>query len=120
MSWALATIDGRDMGWGVPAECDHPNCKTEINRGLSYVCGSSALGGTHGCGLFFCKEHLLFSTLFKVRLCERCEASQPAFTEKPDIAEWLRHKLTDPSWSQWRKVNPEKVAEMKQLLDSEQ
>ncbi len=41
MSWAVGFDETwqRDIGYGVPAYCDHPGCMAEIDRGLSYVCG---------------------------------------------------------------------------------
>ena len=59
----------RDIGYGVPAICDHPGCNKEIDRGLGYVCGGEPYGGEHGCGLFFCGEHLLMTK--KGQLCGR-------------------------------------------------
>lgn len=52
----------RDIGYGVPAECDHPGCHAKIDRGLSYICGGDIGGGELGCGLFFCYDHLCFVT----------------------------------------------------------
>ncbi len=47
MGWSLGHDNrwgkfGRDIGYGVPAICDHPGCNAEIDRGLSYVCGNHA------------------------------------------------------------------------------
>lgn len=105
---------GRDIGYGVPAVCDHPGCNTPIDRGLSYVCGGDAYGGEHGCGLFFCGEHLTHEERGEdfPQLCERCAAGGEAFDPKPDTAEWIDWKLTDVSWAEWRAENPEEVAEM--------
>lgn len=52
---------GRDVGYGVPAECDHPDCNAQIDRGLAYVCGGEPYGGELGCGLFFCASHLFYA-----------------------------------------------------------
>jgi hypothetical protein len=30
------------------------------------------------------------------------------FTRKPDLPEWTRHKMTDPSWEEWRKEQAKK------------
>jgi hypothetical protein len=65
MGWSLGHDNrwgkfGRDIGYGVPAPCDHPGCGAEIDRGLSYVCGTHPYGGEHGCGLHFCGDHLHF------------------------------------------------------------
>jgi hypothetical protein len=108
MGWAVG-YDGnwdRDVGYGVPAICDHPDCGAEINRGLSYVCGGDAYGGEKGCGLFFCEQHLWFGPRNDDPfLCRRCLDGQPAFQPTPDTAEWTTWKLTDPSWAQWRAEN---------------
>ncbi len=53
MGWSIGSDGDRDIGYGVPAECDHPDCTAEIDRGLSYVCGGDPYGGEYGCGLFF-------------------------------------------------------------------
>jgi hypothetical protein len=97
----------RDIGYGVPAYCDHPNCNKEIDRGLSYVCGGQPYGGDRGCGLYFCDNHLhLYEKL--PQLCERCAPrKKKPFPAKPDHPDWIRHKLTDESWAEWRKEHPE-------------
>jgi hypothetical protein len=117
MGWAIGWDSNwnRDIGYGVPAFCDHPDCSEVIDRGLSYVCGGGPYGESLsdtdivGCGLFFCGMHLGASSL-----CERCSAlgngelNEP-FPAKPDHPEWIHHKMTDPSWEQWRKENKEKA-----------
>jgi len=89
MGWSLGYDSNwkRDIGYGVPSVCDHPDCDERIDRGLSYVCGGDPYGGDEGCGLFFCSKHLVGS------LCERCrgdENSHPFdhFEPKPDLPEW--------------------------------
>jgi len=53
--------DGRRAGYAVDAECDHPGCHVEIDRGLGHLCGSyPGCGGdvdADGCGDYFCTEH---------------------------------------------------------------
>lgn len=115
MSWAVGTgKDGRDIGYGVPALCDHPECKEEIHRGLVFVCGMiNTEGEDRGCGLHFCTAHLRHSPKYG-QLCFRCWPRQRTpFDRKPDRPEWLQHKLTDPSWQQWRDENPAEVAAMR-------
>lgn len=110
MGWSVGfdTRWNRDIGYGVPAVCDHPEHDAAIDRGLSYVCGGEPYGGEHGCGLFFCGEHLMHGYGEHVRQqCERCAAGKPPFTPKPDTAEWLEWKLTDESWGGWRLQRPE-------------
>ena len=112
MGWSIGYDSqwGRDIGYGVPATCDHPGCNEEINRGLGYVCGDSPYGGEDGCGLFFCEKHS------GVMLCERCEKGEDPFTPSPDTKEWTNHKLTDESWAQWRKENQDEVVVMKEQV----
>lgn len=124
MGWSIGDFNGRDIGYGVPATCDYPNCGAEIDRGLSYVCGGQPYGGEHGCGLFFCQDHLGYSDNDAVtgQLCERClnpdkSGNVTPFDETPDTAEWIRHKLTDESWGPWRDKNPDEVAAMQKQLE---
>ena len=111
MSWAVGEDnDGRDIGYGVPALCDHPECNLEINRGLSFVCGMiNTDGEERGCGLHFCRDHLRYSSKFG-QLCFRCwPRLREPFKRKPDLLEWSFHKLTDSSWQAWRDENPAEV-----------
>lgn len=115
MGWSIGYDNNwkRDIGYGVPAVCDHPKCNEEINRGLGYVCGGEPYGGEKGCGLFFCGKHLNWIG----QKCPRCAHYKPPYKNpKPDCEEWIRHKLTDESWEQWRKENPEEVKEMEERL----
>lgn len=114
MGWSIGYDENwqRDIGYGVPAFCDHPDCNEEIDRGLAFVCGLQPYGGDNGCGLFFCEEHHLDG------LCERCEAGGEFFDAKPDHPEWMRWKLTDASWHQWRTENPATVALLRTTLDA--
>ena len=103
MGWSIGYDDNwqRDVGYGVPSICDHPDCNEEIDRGLSYVCGNDIKGGEHGCGLYFCGKH----KSGEHNTCERCHAELEPFEPKSDTEEWRHHKLTDPSWKQWRELN---------------
>jgi hypothetical protein len=117
MGWSIGhdTERNRDIGYGVPAICDHPGCGAEIDRGLGYVCGGEPYGGEHGCGLFFCAKHTQYAGDRRDNkpLCKRCYWNKGApYTPTPDTQEWIHHKLTDESWQQWRDENPEQVAAM--------
>lgn len=122
MSWAIGydAWNNRDIGYGVPAVCDHPDCSVEIDRGLSYVCGGSHYGGENGCGLYFCGDHLAYKledgSLPKAKpmipLCDRCLNGAQHFDPKPDTLKWIGWKLSDTSWQQWRDENPGAVAEL--------
>ncbi|MEU3011085.1 hypothetical protein [Nocardia asteroides] len=107
MSWAVGydTNWRRDIGYGVPATCDHPGCGEGIDRGLAYVCGGEPYGGERGCGLYFCAIHLSLG-----ELCKRCKHSEEPFAPTLDVPEWINHKLTDPSWQRWRDEHPGEVA----------
>lgn len=114
MGWGLGYDYkwGRDIGYGVPAYCDHPGCGAEIDRGLSYVCGGVPYGGEYGCGLYFCGSHLWHAGKRREhrQLCKRCLASNfKAYTPTPEHPRWIQHKLTDESWAEWRAANPEFV-----------
>lgn len=137
MGWAVGYDESwkRDVGYGVPSLCDHPECSAEIHRGLSYVCGGDPYGGDAGCGLFFCDTHLGWAYtpegddlldsqgIALPRMCARCVANHQNpdghpeyFTPKPDVREWVEWKLTDESWQPWRDLNPELVELMRAAL----
>ncbi len=105
----------RDIGYGVPAICDHPDCSKKIDRGLAYVCGGEPYGGEYGCGLFFCESHLLYDVekVDGIQKCEQCLCGEARFDPKPDSLQWVRFKLKDKSWKQWREENPDEVARMR-------
>ena len=114
MGWSLGfdTNWCRDIGYGVPAYCDYPDCGDEINRGLSFVCGGEPYGGERGCGLYFCSKHLRFYGKLP-QLCERCAPRRRSpFEPTPDHPDWIKHKLTDDSWKEWRDENPKEVERM--------
>lgn len=120
MGWSIGYDhkNKRDIGYGVPAECDHHDCNAKIDRGLSYVCGGAPGGGEHGCGLHFCDAHLEYKKLPHdeyVQLCEKCIADKAPFVGKPDLKEWVEWKLTDDSWQQWRDENADEVANLKAI-----
>jgi hypothetical protein len=105
VSWAVGYDSKwkRDIGYGVIAYCDHPDCEAVIDRGLSFVCGGEPYGGERGCGLHFCASHLYFaSDGANVQLCDRCSEGERSFEPKPDHPDWIKHKETDASWAEWR------------------
>jgi len=111
MSWSIGFDRNwnRDIGYGVPAWCDHPGCGEEIDRGLSYVCcGSEPYGGEDGCGLYFCSKHATAGD----HKCARCEAGLLPFDGKPEHPDWIHFKKTDESWAEWCQKHPEGIALM--------
>jgi hypothetical protein len=121
MGWSFGFDSNwnRDVGYGVPAFCDHPGCGKEIDRGLAYVCGGEPYGGEKGCGLFFCKEHRGFyqkrinKKLEYFELCYRCGHYKKPYIPSLEHPEWIKHKLTHKSWEQWRKENAPAVELLK-------
>lgn len=115
MGWEIGFDDKwkRDIGYGVPAFCDHPGCTEKIDRGLAYVCGGEPYGGDRGCGLFFCYTHLRMTS--KGQLCKKCKNGKQPFEPKREHPDWINWKLTDPSWEQWRNENPEEVKKLKSV-----
>lgn len=107
MGWSIGFDPNwqRDIGYGVPATCDHPGCEAVIDRGLAYVCGGEPFGGDAGCGLYFCDHHTHFAKGKPPQLCCRCCNGQEPFTPTPDRPEWTHHKMTDESWAAWRAEN---------------
>lgn len=103
MSWAVGYDNTwqRDVGYGVPARCDQPLCQAQIDRGLAYVCGSDPFGGESGCGLYFCSDHLFWNAE-AVQLCDRCIVDKQPYAPTEDVEQWTKHKMTDPSWADWR------------------
>lgn len=108
----------RDIGYGVPATCDHPGCAAEIDRGLTYVCGGQPYGGEFGCGLYFCPEHQKTAgdRRDNAPLCTRCYHGREPYAPTPDRPAWMRHKLRDSSWYRWRAENPDLVAAIRVAL----
>jgi hypothetical protein len=118
MGWSIGWDSkwARDIGYGVPAICDLPKCDKEIDRGLSFVCGSEPYGGNYGCGLYFCEEHFEYRKPHgsdrNIQLCPRCYTYRSFYKPKPDSKEWVDWKLKDKSWEKWREENPAEVLEM--------
>lgn len=100
----------RWAGYGVPAICDIPDCKTTINRGMDYRCetfwrdhlneetGDQTESEEQGCGLHFCHNHL-----------NHDQHHTNGITPKPDTPTWIHHMLNDDSWETWRTENPDKT-----------
>ncbi|MGW7087547.1 hypothetical protein ACWGH2_29180 [Streptomyces sp. NPDC054871] len=56
-------------GYSVEAVCERDGCKATIDRGLGHLCGKTPGGDEHGCGGYFCGEHLTYNNQ-----CETCAA----------------------------------------------
>ena len=97
MGWSIGYCSRwqRDIGYGVPAYCDHPGCGKEIDRGLGYRSQDEDCG----CGKFYCREH-------RYGTADHTHEPPPA-RHHP---RWREHVLSHRSWAQWRAQNPEQVA----------
>ena len=65
MGWAYGVLPGgKEVGYSVSATCEEEGCEAQIDRGLSYACGTM-----HGnnCGGYFCPDHLFMG------LCDYCD-----------------------------------------------
>lgn len=132
MGWAIGYIGGRDVGYGVPAVCEHPDCNVEIDRGLAYACGGFP-DSEYGCGLFFCDKHMQYAELSEedggevVQCCEPCAYRNEhpdadwhtwpkTYDRKPDVLKWVLWKLNAPSWKRWRTETPQEVTELRERV----
>lgn len=59
-------------GYAIPTTCEEPGCNEAIDRGLAHLCGQEPGGDEHGCGGYFCDQHLTFD-----QQCDRCQADEP-------------------------------------------
>jgi hypothetical protein len=134
MGWQIGFVGGRDVGYGVPCQCEYPTCKKKIDRGLSYACGGFPGDTEFGCNGFFCEKHMFgYEDEYGEwhQACDVCvyNHSLPEYApyteykehypEKPDLPVWIRWKLKDKSWAEWRQNHPEEVEKMKSMLAKE-
>lgn len=74
--YEITRQDGQtiEAGYEVEATCERPDCDAKIDRGLAYLCGKTPGGDEHGCGGYFCGQHL-----YGDNQCEPCaEAADKA------------------------------------------
>lgn len=76
-----------EAGYSVPTVCEEDGCEENIDRGLAHLCGETPGGDEHGCGGYYCGNHLHMAPGPGMRdLCHRCcdraeaeqEETQPA------------------------------------------
>lgn len=102
----MTTDTHLDLGNDVPAICTHPDCDTQVHRGIVHICGMDPAGAGVGCGLHFCGPHLVGPD----QTCERCAVGDPPFSPKEIVPEFPEWRMTGAGWEEWRKNNPELVA----------
>lgn len=131
----------RWQGYGVPAYCDHPNCKKTIDRGMGYVCCDDQ-DHMYSCGGFYCAEHADLCTLISKDEFEDLEdydvqekleeyglTDLPIFDgdgyfyhcqhkpiEAKEHPNWLEHIEKDESWREWREESPDELKRMQELM----
>jgi hypothetical protein len=74
--------DGTQVGYGVESVCHHPDCEDQIDKGLGYVCGGMHEGGDHGCGNYYCQDHL--NLCYPEQLCKDCAEAYDNNYPDPD------------------------------------
>ncbi|MFJ8923879.1 hypothetical protein ACIREK_30930 [Streptomyces sp. NPDC102415] len=57
-------------GYSIEATCEKTGCTEKIDRGLGHLCGQTPGGDEHGCGGYFCGQHLHANNQ-----CETCSAA---------------------------------------------
>ncbi|RAJ70260.1 hypothetical protein K378_01425 [Streptomyces sp. Amel2xB2] len=58
-----------EAGYGVATACEEDGCTEQIDRGLAHLCGKDPGGDEHGCGGYYCGQHL-----YGDNQCTRCSA----------------------------------------------
>ena len=58
-------------------------------------------------------------TFKRGQLCKRCvrSSSSKPYPRTPDHPTWIKHKLTDESWQDWRNENHEEVKRLQKEID---
>ncbi len=99
MGYGVYWTNGRWQGYGIPAYCDYPGCKEEIDRGMGYAHDKEEMPSS----VFCCKKH-------------QEEKLNSFEVEEKEHPEWLNHILTDESWEKWRNEAPEMIEKYKKML----
>ena len=91
MGWADCGTDrdGRPIGYAFEAECDHPECSVQIDRGLSYVCGDMHGEDEYSCGKYFCETHRsrwIPGHIRNIRVCQSCAKLYEEFHNEEETA----------------------------------
>ena len=92
MGWMFCGEDsnGRSIGYGIEATCDHPACNERIDHGLEYVCGGMHGEDEYSCEKYFCDKHKTNTVLTHsddiVTVCDSCKDVLLATKEWADNA----------------------------------
>ena len=88
MGWSHGIVEGKRVGYGVRAKCEHPGCNARIDRGLAFKCGNDIGSGVGFCNRFFCSKHLYYLGRGFVQVCQSCAN---------DVARMQHRKLPFPN-----------------------
>jgi hypothetical protein len=71
-------------GYEVRVVCERDGCGAKIDRGLAYLCGKTPGGDEHGCGGYFCEQHL-----YGDNQCKACSEAADKANQwiRPDTGE---------------------------------
>lgn len=63
-----------EAGYSVEAVCEKDGCDEKIDRGLAHLCGETPGGDEHGCGGYYCGQHLYMALDLPATegLCKPC------------------------------------------------
>lgn len=112
MGWSHGfNNQGREVGYSVHAECDQDGCDVHIDRGIAYCCGGMHDGGDHGCGGYFCGDHLFHAapaaqvcTECAKRFCPQCSSDDP--TIRHEVRYFMADNLStlEPCEDEWHEL----------------
>lgn len=113
MGYSVYWANKRWQGYGVLAFCDFKDCTKEINRGMGFqnendiqeVDEDGEIVKSSPPNTFCCNDHSYSDP------DEDCEINL-----NKEHPKWFKHVLTDNSWEQWRKENPETAGKYRNQL----
>ena len=95
MGYQIYRVGNRWGGYGVPATCEHPDCKAKIDRGMSYACGGEPFSEV-GCDRYFCSKHLSYVGFKRDGSDERCDCEDDCKCEVYQVCERCAVAGADP------------------------
>ncbi|MER7953859.1 hypothetical protein [Streptomyces sp. NPDC096030] len=74
-----------EAGYAVETTCEKNGCDARIDRGLAHLCGKTPGGDEHGCGGYYCENHLNIGPTSETgELCDPCYSTHEAEHPKGD------------------------------------
>lgn len=86
-----------EAGYDVEDVCNRPDCNAEIDRGLGFLCGRTPGGDEHGCGRYFCEEHLFCVETGEGETSQVCEGCRDRIVKErlDELADQIASALAD-------------------------